>query len=86
MIIAITPLTQPFSFLLREISTDSTLAAIFSWISYIGFGFFSLILVGLALRDGLLLLYNLYQKIIKYMGAKSGAKEMAFDPHIRIGR
>ena len=50
-LIALIPLTQPLTFFLRQASADSALTIVFSWTSYIGFGFFSLLLAGLVLRD-----------------------------------
>jgi predicted MPP superfamily phosphohydrolase len=83
-IIAITPLTQPLSFLIRETSTDPTVASIFSWISYVGFGFFSFILIGLILRDLILLLADAYQKTINFLNRKRHQPERQFDPQRRV--
>jgi predicted MPP superfamily phosphohydrolase len=83
-VIAITPLTQPFSFFLRGITVDSSLTTVFSWISYVGFGFFSLILVGLVFRDLILLASNLVQKIKNFIDRRHNLAERRFDPQRRL--
>ena len=83
-IIAITPLTQPLSFLLRQTSTDPTVDAVFSWISYVGFGFFSLVLVGLVIRDLVLAGTIIYHKIANYISKKQNRSVRNFDPEKRI--
>jgi predicted MPP superfamily phosphohydrolase len=83
-ILAITPLTQPFSFLLRQTSTDPTIAAVFSWISYVGFGFFSLILAGLVIRDLVLVVSILYRKITNFISEKQNLSGRKFDPQRRV--
>ncbi len=82
--IAITPLTQPFSFLLRQTSTNPAVAAVFSWISYVGFGFFSLVLVGLVIRDLVLAGNIIYHKIANYINKKQNKSVRNFDPEKRI--
>jgi predicted MPP superfamily phosphohydrolase len=83
-IIAFTPLTQPFSFFLRGTSTDLPVAVILSWMSYVGFGFFSLILFGLIFRDLLLGITNLYKKIRNYFNKIRYLPEKTFDPQRRL--
>ena len=83
-IIAFVPLTQPISFLLREISNDSTLTTVFSWMSYTGFGFFSLIFAGLVIRDLFLSISNTYHKIQNYIYRKHNHSERIFDPERRL--
>ena len=83
-IIAFTPFTQPISFFIRQTSTDQTVSALFSWISYVGFGLFSLILAGLILRDLGLAITNLYHKIYNYILSRRGVSVKSFDPQRRL--
>jgi predicted MPP superfamily phosphohydrolase len=83
-IIAVTPLTQPLSFFIRQTSADSTLTTIFSWISYVGFGFFSLILFGIILRDLIFGISLFYQKIKNYIIKKQNLPDRSFDPQRRL--
>jgi predicted MPP superfamily phosphohydrolase len=83
-IIAITPMTQPFSFFLRETSPDATVATIFSWISYVGFGFFSFILIGLVLRDLMLLFTYFYRKTTDLIQRNLHKQARKFDPQRRM--
>jgi predicted MPP superfamily phosphohydrolase len=83
-IIAITPLTQPFSFFLRQTSINPSVASIFTWISYVGFGLFSLILVGLVLRDLFLLSSKLYLKVRNHSFMRKGLSKKPFDPQRRL--
>ncbi len=83
-VIAITPLTQPATFFFRQTSSDSIMTNIFSWISYIGFGLFSLILAGLIFRDSILLIITLYHKIRNFIHKKRDRTEKKFDPGRRL--
>jgi predicted MPP superfamily phosphohydrolase len=81
-VVVIIPLTQPLSFLLRQNAGEGLISDIISWISYIGFGFYSLILAGLITRD----LYLLFSTIFKKMAVqirRSNSGKRAFDPSRR---
>jgi predicted MPP superfamily phosphohydrolase len=83
-LIALIPLTQPLTFIFRQTSTDSAFITVLSWTSYSGFGFFSLILAGLVLRDVFLVIIDLYVKIQNYLIKKRNRGENRFDPGRRL--
>ena len=83
-LIGVVPLTQPISFFLRQSTYDSDLTTIFSWISYIGFGFFSLVLAGLAFRDILLLITKVLMRTKSYIYKKLNRSKKSFDPERRL--
>ena len=83
-VIGFIPLTQPISFFLRQTSNDSLLTTVFSWVSYIGFGLFSLILAGLIIRDIVLSLIKFFEKIQDYFNKKQKKSVKGFDPERRL--
>jgi len=82
--IGLITLTQPISFILRQIYNDSLLMTVISWLSYIGFGFFSLVLAGLAIRDMVLSVTKIYQRILTYIRRKRNLSVHSFDPERRL--
>jgi predicted MPP superfamily phosphohydrolase len=83
-VIGIIPLTQPISFFLRQISNDSLLTTVFSWTSYIGFGFFSFVLAGVVFRDLLLVATKSYRTIQSYINKKRKISDKSFNPERRL--
>ena len=57
------PLITPISFLLRQFDIDADWIFLFSWIGFSGFGFISLLLAGLILRDMIFLFIKLIHVI-----------------------
>ncbi len=56
------PLSQPVALILRQVSAAGIIKDSIGWLSYTGFGFFSLILAGLILRDIILLVNFICRK------------------------
>jgi len=83
-VIAITPLTLPLSFLFRYSTNENILITLINWMTYIGFGFFSLVLAGLVFRDILLLITKPYQMILHQINKKGSAANKKFDPERRL--
>jgi predicted MPP superfamily phosphohydrolase len=86
IILATIPFSQPANFFLRMNTTNSVVSDIFGWISYIGFGFLSLLLVGLFIRDGIILLNRAYIKLLVIYNKiihHSVQKSRTFDPERR---
>lgn len=84
LVIGLIPLTQPISFFLREVSNESMLTTVFSWASYIGFGFFSIVLAGLAFRDLLLVTTKIYQSMQSYINKRRNKSSKSFNPERRL--
>ncbi len=80
--IVLVPLTQPLSFFLRQNEGESFVNDVISWISYIGFGFYSLILAGLIVRDLYLLFSTVVKKTVDLIRKRNAGKQ-AFDPSRR---
>jgi len=80
------PVMQPAGYLLRTVPDPSFIKTIFGWISYLGFGFFSLILAALLLRDFLVFIRYLSVKIksvLKENRRVSPPQKQLFDPQRR---
>ena len=70
--IAFIPVTQIVSFVIRQSTDNGIMQYIFSWISYAGFGFISLILAGLIIRDLGLTCTRLFAGIQKFILRNKG--------------
>lgn len=80
--IAFIPITQILSFIIRQSTDNGILQYIFSWISYAGLGFISLILAGIIIRDTGLSLSGLFARVLHLIFKnKPGLK--SFDPERR---
>lgn len=81
--IFLNPLLIPLSFMLRFGSAGSPWVDVFSWITYLGMGFFSLVLALLVMRDigwGVLFIYRRVREWFKNK-SKSGPQENASLPY-----
>ncbi len=81
-VVVIIPLTQPLSFFIRQNASEHIISDIVSWISYIGFGFYSLILAGLLVRDLYLLVSAITKKTARLI-RKNNTGKHTFDPSRR---
>jgi hypothetical protein len=64
ILLILVPVSQPLSLMLRQVPTGDILRIILGWISYTGFGIFSLILAGLLIRDFFLLISFILKKVL----------------------
>ncbi len=86
LLLLLVPLSQPVSLILRQVTVLNTLKDVIGWLSYVGFGFFSLILAGLIFRDILILFSSVFRKIKTRFGRNDENKNIdsnPFDPERR---
>ena len=77
-------LTQPLTFFLKQISNDAIITTVFSWISYGGLGFISLIAFGIAFRDICLSIVKIVNRIRNAIHKKRHLSVKPYDPGRRL--
>jgi predicted MPP superfamily phosphohydrolase len=87
ILLILVPVSQPFSLMLRQLPTGDIFRIVLGWISYTGFGIFSLILAGLLIRDFFLLISFILKNVlagIKKLQYPNKDRSVSFDPHRRL--
>ena len=87
IVVWLVPVMQPLGYLFRNVPDPSSYKNFFGWFSYLGFGFFSLVLAGLLIKDLFLLsgfLSVKLKRIIQGIRRISSVQKNQFDPQRRL--